>query len=86
SVVKLRPGDRVVVPFVIACGECFFCKLSQYAACETTNSGRGAIVNRKQISPPAALFGYSALYGGIPGGQAEYVRVPKANVGPIVIP
>ena len=86
SVVKLRRGDRVVVPFVIACGECFFCRLSQYAACETTNTGRGAVINRKQISPPAALFGYSALYGGIPGGQAELVRVPKANVGPIVIP
>lgn len=86
SVVKLRRGDRVVVPFVIACGECFFCRLSQYAACETTNTGRGAVVNRKQISPPAALFGYSALYGGIPGGQAELVRVPKANVGPIVVP
>ena len=86
AVTALARGDRVVVPFVIACGECFFCKLSEYAACETTNTGRGAILNRKHITPPAALFGYSALYGGIPGGQAEFVRVPKANVGPLKIP
>jgi len=79
-------GDRVVIPFVIACGECFFCRLSEFAACETTNTGHGAIMNRKRISAPAALFGYSALYGGIPGGQAEFVRVPKANVGPLKIP
>lgn len=79
-------GDRVVIPFVIACGECFFCKLHQYSACETTNSGKGAALNRKGITPPAALFGYSDLYGGIPGGQAEYVRVPKANTGPFKVP
>lgn len=85
GVTSLARGDRVVVPFVIACGECFFCKLSEYAACETTNTGRGAILNRKHITPPAALFGYSALYGGIPGGQAEFVRVPKANIGPLKI-
>lgn len=79
-------GDRVVIPFVIACGECFFCKLHQYSACETTNEGKGAALNRKGITPPAALFGYSDLYGGIPGGQAEYVRVPKANTGPFKVP
>ncbi|WP_039057992.1 zinc-dependent alcohol dehydrogenase [Enterobacter sp. Bisph1] len=79
-------GDRVVIPFVIACGECFFCKLHQYSACESTNSGKGAALNRKGITPPAALFGYSDLYGGIPGGQAEYVRVPKANTGPFKVP
>ncbi|MCL6743188.1 zinc-dependent alcohol dehydrogenase [Kosakonia sp. R1.Fl] len=79
-------GDRVVIPFVIACGECFFCKLHQYSACEQTNSGKGAALNRKGITPPAALFGYSDLYGGIPGGQAEYVRVPKANTGPFKVP
>ncbi|WNW14011.1 zinc-dependent alcohol dehydrogenase [Pseudomonas sp. DTU_2021_1001937_2_SI_NGA_ILE_001] len=86
AVTRLQRGDRVVIPFVIACGDCFFCKLEQYAACETTNSGRGAILNRKSIPPAAALFGYSHLYGGVPGGQAEYVRVPKANVGPIKVP
>jgi len=79
-------GDRVVIPFVIACGECFFCKLHQYSACENTNEGKGAALNRKGITPPAALFGYSDLYGGIPGGQAEYVRVPKANTGPFKVP
>ena len=85
GVKDLRVGDRVVVPFVIACGECFFCKLNEYAACERTNPGEGAALNRKGITPPAALFGYSRLYGGIPGGQAELVRVPKANTGPFRI-
>jgi threonine dehydrogenase-like Zn-dependent dehydrogenase len=88
----LRRGDRVVVPFVIACGECFFCERELYAGCETTNpqtgavEGRGAILNKKGIRSGAALFGYSHLYGGVPGGQAERVRVPKANVGPFRVP
>ncbi|MGN0921006.1 MAG: zinc-dependent alcohol dehydrogenase [Cellvibrio sp.] len=86
AVTRVAKGDRVVIPFVIACGGCFFCSLNLHAACETTNTGRGAIINKKQIPPGAALFGYSHLYGGIPGGQAEYVRVPKANVGPLKIP
>ncbi|CAH0646459.1 MULTISPECIES: zinc-dependent alcohol dehydrogenase [Pseudomonas] len=86
GVTHLQVGDRVVIPFVIACGSCFFCQLDQFAACETTNRGRGAIVNKKSIPPGAALFGYSHLYGGVPGGQAEYVRVPKANVGPFKVP
>lgn len=86
AVTRVKRGDRVVIPFVIACGRCFHCLLSEYAACETTNTGRGAILNAKQIKPPAALFGYSHLYGGVPGGQAELVRVPQANVGPLVIP
>ena len=86
EVTRVKKGDRVVIPFVIACGECFFCELGLHASCETTNDGRGAILNKKQIPPAAALFGYSHLYGGVPGGQAEYVRVPKANVGPLVVP
>lgn len=86
EVKDLRKGDRVVIPFVIACGDCFFCRMHQYAACETTNSGQGAALNKKQIPAPAALFGYSHLYGGVPGGQAEYVRVPKGNVGPFKVP
>ena len=86
AVTRVGLGDRVVVPFVIACGDCFFCAMNLHAACETTNPGRGAILNKKQIPSGAALFGYSHLYGGMPGGQAEYVRVPKANVGPMVIP
>lgn len=86
EVTRVRRGDRVVVPFVIACGQCFHCLLNEYSACETTNTGHGTALNAKMIKPPAALFGYSHLYGGIPGGQAEYVRVPKANVGPLVVP
>ncbi|GFM79379.1 glutathione-dependent formaldehyde dehydrogenase [Pseudomonas cichorii] len=86
AVTAVQRGDRVVIPFVIACGECFFCQLDLFSACETTNTGRGAILNKKSIPPGAALFGYSHLYGGIPGGQAEYVRVPKANVGPFKVP
>jgi threonine dehydrogenase-like Zn-dependent dehydrogenase len=86
AVSKLQKGDRVVVPFVIACGSCFFCDQHLYSACETTNPDAGTIMNRKSIRSGAALFGYSHQYGGVPGGQAEYVRVPKANVGPIKIP
>ncbi|MCC2681906.1 MAG: glutathione-independent formaldehyde dehydrogenase [Nitrosospira multiformis] len=86
GVTTLQKGDRVVVPFVIACGQCFFCERQLYAACETTNPDRGAIVNKKNVRSGAAFFGYTHLYGGVPGGQAEYVRVPKANVGPIKIP
>ena len=86
KVTAVAKGDRVVIPFVISCGQCFFCSMKLPAACETTNTGRGALLNKKQIPPGAALFGYSHLYGGIPGGQAEYVRVPKANVGPFKIP
>lgn len=86
QVTAVKAGDRVVVPFVIACGDCFFCHLNLFSACETTNPGRGAILNKKHIPPGAALFGYSHLYGGIPGGQAQFVRVPKANTGPFKVP
>ncbi|HEU4775384.1 MAG TPA: zinc-dependent alcohol dehydrogenase [Telluria sp.] len=86
GVTNLAKGDRVVVPFVIACGSCFFCDMQLFSACETTNPDRGSIMNKKSLRSGAALFGFSHLYGGVPGGQAEYVRVPKANVGPIKIP
>lgn len=86
AVTGLTKGDRVVIPFVIACGQCFYCDKTLFAACETTNPGRGAILNKKSATPGAGLFGYSHLYGGYAGGQAEYVRVPKANVGPLKIP
>ncbi len=86
AVTAVKKGDRVVIPFVIACGQCFFCQMDLTAACETTNPDRGALVNKKGIPPGAALFGYSHLYGGVPGGQAEYVRVPKANAGPFKVP
>jgi len=89
---KVKRGDRVVIPFVIACGECFFCSRDLFSACETTNpqtgvmEGRGALLNKKGLRSGAALFGYTHLYGGMPGGQAEYVRVPRANVGPLLVP
>jgi len=87
KVTALRRGDRVVVPFTISCGDCFFCRRTLFAACENTNTdGRGALLNAKGIRPGAGMFGYTHPYGGYAGGQAEYVRVPKANVGPIKIP
>lgn len=86
GVTAVKKGDRVVIPFTIACGDCFFCNRTLFAACETTNPGRGAILNKKNVRSGAGLFGYSHLYGGYAGGQAEFVRVPKANVGPLVIP
>jgi threonine dehydrogenase-like Zn-dependent dehydrogenase len=86
GVTALKAGDRVVVPFTISCGACFFCSRKLFAACEETNPGRGAIMNKKDMRSGAGLFGYSHLYGGYPGGQAQYVRVPKANVGPLLIP
>ena len=86
AVTNVQKGDRVVIPFVIACGHCYFCEQDLYAACETTNPDRGGSLNKKSARPPAALFGYSHMYGGVPGGQAELVRVPKGNVGPFKIP
>lgn len=86
GVTTLKRGDRVVVPFNIACGQCFFCEKTLFAACETTNPDRGALLNRKKIPSGAGMFGYTHLYGGYAGGQAEFVRVPKANVGPLKIP
>jgi threonine dehydrogenase-like Zn-dependent dehydrogenase len=86
GVTSLKRGDRVVVPFTISCGECFFCRKQLYSACETTNPNRGAILNKKDIHSGAGMFGYTHLYGGYAGGQAEFVRVPKANVGPLKLP
>ncbi|MFG1905605.1 alcohol dehydrogenase catalytic domain-containing protein [Kribbella sp. NPDC048928] len=77
AVPGLKPGDRVVVPFNIACGSCFMCVQGLQTQCETTqvrDQGMGA-----------ALFGYTKLYGQVPGGQAEYVRVPQAQYGPIKV-
>lgn len=86
DVTAVSRGDRVVVPFTISCGDCFFCEEELYSACENTNPSRGTLVNAKKIRSGAGLFGFTHLYGGYPGGQAEYVRVPKANVGPLKIP
>jgi len=84
SVTKLKVGDRVVVPFVIACGSCFFCEKTLYSCCDTTNPN-AKIAEKAMGHSPAGLFGYSHMLGGYPGGQAEYLRVPHADVGPIVI-
>lgn len=86
EVTRVRPGDRVVVPFTISCGKCFFCERSLYSACEASNPDRGTIMNKKELRSGAGMFGFTHLYGGYAGGQAEYVRVPWANVGPLVIP
>jgi threonine dehydrogenase-like Zn-dependent dehydrogenase len=78
GVSNLKRGDRVVVPFNISCGHCFMCDQQLYSQCETTqvrDHGKGA-----------ALFGYTKLYGQVPGGQAEYLRVPHADFGPVKVP
>jgi threonine dehydrogenase-like Zn-dependent dehydrogenase len=75
---SLQVGDRVVVPFNISCGSCWMCSRGLFAQCETTQ-------NRDQ-GKGASLFGYTSLYGRVPGGQAELVRVPHADFGPVVIP
>jgi threonine dehydrogenase-like Zn-dependent dehydrogenase len=78
AITNLARADRVVVPFNISCGHCWMCERSLYAQCETTQvrgEGKGA-----------SLFGYTSLYGSVPGGQAEYLRVPQAQFGPIKIP
>lgn len=78
EVPDLKPGDRVVVPFQISCGHCFMCSAGLQTQCETTqvtSEGMGA-----------ALFGYTRLYGAVPGAQAEYLRVPQAHYGPIKVP
>lgn len=82
---KLKVGDRVVVPFTIACGECFFCQRGFYSGCERTNRDFDK-VKKLWGNSPAGLFGYSHLLGGYAGGQAEYLRVPYADVGPVKVP
>lgn len=82
---KLKVGDRVVVPFTISCGECRQCAWGNYSLCERTNPGAKQQI--EQIGyQTAGLFGYSHMYGGFAGGQAEYLRVPYADVGPIKVP
>ena len=75
---NLAPGDRVVIPFQIACGACWMCTRGLQTQCETTQV--------REHGMGAALFGYSILYGAVPGGQAEYLRVPQAHYGPIKVP
>ncbi|MGJ0489566.1 zinc-dependent alcohol dehydrogenase [Methylobacter sp.] len=84
AVSTLKIGDRVVIPFTISCGHCFFCEKTLYSCCDTTNPN--ADMARKVMGhSPAGIFGYSHLLGGFAGGQAEYLRVPYADVGPIKI-
>ena len=85
DVTNLKKGDRVVVPFTIACGNCFFCKREIWSACDNSNP-TPEIAETLYGFSPSALFGYSHMLGGFAGGQAEYVRVPFADVGPIKIP
>lgn len=85
EVKKLKKGDRVVVPFTICCGECFFCKQQLWSLCDNTNPNAWMLEKLHGYSG-AGLFGYSHLYGGYAGGQAQYVRVPFADVGPVKVP
>jgi threonine dehydrogenase-like Zn-dependent dehydrogenase len=85
SVSRLKVGDRVVVPFPIACGRCYFCKQGIFGACDNSNPN-AEIAEGLYGEAGAGIFGYSHLYGGYSGGQAEYVRVPFADVGPIKVP
>jgi threonine dehydrogenase-like Zn-dependent dehydrogenase len=78
EVSHVKAGDRVVIPFNISCGDCWMCREKLFAQCETTQ-------NREQ-EKGASLFGYTKLYGEVPGGQAEYLRVPQAHFGPIKVP
>ena len=82
---KLKKGDRVVVPFTISCGDCFFCKKGLFSLCDTSNPN-AKIAEKVMGHSPAGLFGYSHMLGGFPGGQAEYLRVPYGDVGPQKIP
>lgn len=82
---KLNVGDRVVVPFTISCGECFFCKSGFYSGCERSNPN-AKMAEKMWWHSPAGLFGYSHMLGGFAGGQAEYLRVPYADVGPYKVP
>jgi threonine dehydrogenase-like Zn-dependent dehydrogenase len=81
---QLRPGDRVVVPFTIACGGCSHCARQEWSCCDNTNPNAG-MVEKLYGYAGAALYGYSHMMGGYAGGQAQYVRVPFADVGPIKI-
>ena len=78
EVTEITPGDRVVIPFTISCGRCWMCSRGYHSQCEATQVTR--------YGKGAALFGYTKLYGQIPGGQAEYLRVPEAQFGPIKVP
>jgi threonine dehydrogenase-like Zn-dependent dehydrogenase len=85
AVQTLQVGDRVVVPFNIACGHCYYCEHDLWSLCDNSNPN-GWLAEKMYGASPAGLFGYSHLLGGYAGGQAEYVRVPYADVGPLKVP
>jgi len=88
DVEHIKPGDRVVIPFNISCGSCFFCDMDLYSQCETTQD-TGKLAKAASLlgrGKGASLFGYTHVYGAVPGGQAEYLRVPQAHFGPIKVP
>ena len=85
EVKNLKKGDRVVIPFAISCGSCFFCNRDLWSLCDNSNPNAG-LAEKMFGHSPAGLFGYSHLMGGYAGGQAEYARVPFADVGPLKIP
>jgi threonine dehydrogenase-like Zn-dependent dehydrogenase len=85
GITTLKVGDRVVVPFTISCGSCYFCQRQLFSLCDTSNPNADA-ARKAMGQSPAGLLGYSHMLGGFPGGQAEYLRVPFADVGPIKIP
>jgi len=82
---NLKVGDRVVIPFCIACGNCFFCQKGLFSCCDNSNPN-AELARQMMGQAPAGLFGYSHLTGGFAGGQAEYLRVPFADVGPLKVP
>jgi threonine dehydrogenase-like Zn-dependent dehydrogenase len=82
---KLKVGDRVVVPFTIACGNCFFCKRQLWSCCNNSNPNYW-IAEQMMGYSPSGLFGYTHMLGGYAGGQAQYARVPYADVGPLKLP
>jgi threonine dehydrogenase-like Zn-dependent dehydrogenase len=84
EVKKLSQGDRIVVPFTIACGKCWFCERQMFSLCDTSNPN-AEMAKKAMGQSPAALFGYSHMLGGFAGGQAEYLRVPFADVSPLKI-
>jgi threonine dehydrogenase-like Zn-dependent dehydrogenase len=85
KVTKFKTGDRVVVPFTISCGNCYFCNKGLFSLCD--NGNRNAEKAKKVMGhSPAGIFGYSHMLGGFSGGQAEYVRVPYADTGPVKVP
>lgn len=86
DVAHLAVGDRVIAPFVIACGHCRFCERQLFAACDATNAARDTHHDNTHVYPGAAEFGHGDAWGGVAGGHAELVRVPRANTGPLKVP